>query len=268
MTRIRIFLCLYLSLFFAPAFSFFHIASAQQSERTGYVRPEIKNAINVTPAMISPVNLPADDKWFAAMVDDPRTGRFKFGHVSMITRPEGSSRSSFEISNMFQTKIYNVDFSRADVFEKDIYDSASGRILQTTIKGNSKYILYWFVGEKMTPESSVSYDKTVVYSLDEGKIYLTYGKDPKAPVRTFPIEKDSVSYMSSFIFMLKCKWTDKTKIYHFRYFDPFHEKYRDEYLKSDGVSKDGVVKYETVWEGFGDAPTTTFWVTFPKPGER
>jgi hypothetical protein len=137
---------------------------------------------------------------------------------------------------------------------------AYGRILRARVKGNEDMLL------NMSPmKSSVQINKTADFDWNNGVITVYFESDPKAPVREHPMEENTTSIMSLLVFMLKCKWTDTSKIYRFHYFDIGSEKYEDFFIKCVKHDKN-VIKYTSIFPGWGEGGQWTFWVTLPKAG--
>jgi hypothetical protein len=236
-------------------------AYSQQDEKQAYVKPELRGAITVTPAMLAPMRLTPGEYWFSAIVSDPRSGDFKGGYLTYKFSSDGKGLQVISAKNVLKIKAYNITATSLDTSSEEVFSPAYGRILRERIFGNESVLL-----NLSTPNSSIRIDKSAEYDWNNNIITIKYGNDPKAPVRQHAIEEDTTSVMSLIAFMLKCKWTDTSKIYRFHYFNIGQERYEDLYIKCSGKRKDNVIKYESVWHGFGEGGQWVFWVTLPKAG--
>lgn len=246
------------------------IAGGQQDQRRGYIKPELRGAVRITPATLAPVRLMPQEQYFTASTDDPRYGRYKIGHMFLKFSNDERGNQVISLKYKFEIAVYNVEFQKYEWSMTETLSPQSGRVLKSYLEGNISAIMIWYIGNKAAPKSSIYYKKTAIYDWTRKKIYFDYN-DPKAPKREFPLRDDTLSFLSRYVFLLKSKWNDPSRVYYLPYFDLEQEKYRDYYLKCAGAREKGQLKFESVFPGWGDVAETvwgnegefSFWVTPP-----
>lgn len=235
-------------------------AGSQDQQREGYIRPELRNAVNVTPKMLAPFRFSQAEFWYDGMLDDPRTGNFHGGYLSIKYSTSPKGQQVIDSKNRIELKAYNITASTYEYSSQEIYSPATGRILRQTMKGDYSAILTYGA-----PTSSIKIDKTADYDWENKRIIVRLS-DPKAPVRTYPLQDNTTAYFSIYNFMMKGKWTDTSKIYKFHYFNIAEEIYEDRYIKFAGKVNKNMLKYVTVWHGWGEGGQLIYWITPPKSG--
>jgi hypothetical protein len=237
------------------------VVFSQQDEKTAYIKPELRGAITVTPEMLAPVRLAPGEYWFSAVIDDPRSGKFNAGYLTYKFSSDNKGLQVITTKNSLKIKAYNLTASEMNSLSEEKISPAYGRVIHEHVEGNVSVML-----SLSAPASSAKINKTADFDWNNKVINISYDNDPKAPVRQHPLEENTTSIMSVIAFMLKGKWTDTTKLYRFHYFNIGQEKYEDFYIKCSGRRDKNIIKYESVWHGFGEGGQWVFWVTQPKAG--
>jgi len=236
-------------------------AFAQNTKREGYTRPELRDAITVTPAMLAPVRLTPGDYWFIAKIVDPRTGTFNGGYINFRYSTDNRGYQKYWFKNSIKVKVYNLTGMDYSFIVEDTYSPSTGRIIRSHAEGYYSVMLSW-----SAPNSSIRINKTADYDWDNGLIYIHYENSPNAPVRKIPMEENTLSQFAIDLFALKCKWLDKAKIYKLHYFNMINEKYEDVYIKRSDTKDKKIVKYETIWHGWGEGGQKIYFVNPPENG--
>jgi len=195
------------------------IVYSQLEQKPAYIKPEIRDAITVTPEMLAPMRLAPGEYWFSAVIDDPRSGRFNGGYLTYKFSTNNNGLQVISTRNVLKLKAYNMTAAETDSSTEDIFSPAYGRILHERVKGNFSVML-----NPSSPPSTGQKNKTAEFDWDDKVIRITFENDPKAPIREHPMEENTTTFMSIMIFMLKGKWTDTSKVYRFHYFDIDTEK--------------------------------------------
>jgi hypothetical protein len=239
-------------------------AAAQQGGRQVYVKPELQNAIRITPQMLAPVGFNSMEQYFSAYVDDPRYGKYKVGYMLLKIEKDQRGNQIITQKTVFNTVAYNVAVDkRMWILSETI--APSGHILKAHFEGNHSGIAKWVIGSNATPDSSVYITKNANFDWNNKKIFISFD-DPKAPVRVFPLNENTLPIVGLYIYALKSKWTDPSKTYNLPYFDLTVEKYLEVYIKCAAEKEKGVLKFQTVPGGYGDEEEDTYWVTPPSAG--
>ncbi len=237
------------------------MSCALSAQREGYTKPELRDAITVTPAMLAPMRFTPGDYWFVAKIVDPRSGAFNGGYLNYKFSTDKRGFQKVWFKNDLKVKLYNLTGMDSSYIVEEIFSPSTGRILRAHVEGYVSVMLSW-----SAPNSSVKINKTADFDWENGLIYIHYENAPNAPVRKIPMEENTVSQFSVYLFALKCKWTDKTKIYKLHYFDVAQEKYEEVYIKRSDSKDKNIIKYETVWHGWGEGGQNIFFVNPPKNG--
>ncbi|HOO57039.1 MAG TPA: hypothetical protein PLN69_09465 [bacterium] len=251
-------------LFYIILFSFVLAgATTFAQQRQGYVKPEIRDAVTINYKMLAPTYLTPMEEYYGAYVDDPRTGRFKIGYQYLEFKNDENGNQVIISKGNFETLVYGVSFEKSEWTIKETIQPQTGRILESQAEGNLSGITIWFFGVYSPLRSKASYKKTATYDWKNMKIYVHFD-DPKAPVRTYDLDPmKTLPIFSHYIFTLKSKWTDTSKVYHLPYFDVDKERYEDFYIKFSGEQDKGQIKFESVFHGFGEGGQIMYWVTPP-----
>jgi len=231
---------------------------AQGGGRQGYMKPELRGAVPVTGAMLAPLRLVPQEVWYNALVQDPRHGDYKVGYLLKKLEADGNNLIITEQVRLVM-KIYSVDFQSSEFTITETVSMDTGKPLEVVFKGRIAGYAYWFFGVSMPPESSVEMDKKAVYDWNRKKITVTYGNDPKAPVRSYAIENNTVPFCADEIFVYRQLGRQDGKTYHFRRFNLLQEKYEDYYLKYGGTQGKDTHKYSSVPPGWGETMVNSMW---------
>ncbi|MFA6450433.1 MAG: hypothetical protein WCX65_13250 [bacterium] len=242
------------------AFSTAPVYSQQNATKTN-VKPELRNAITVTPEMLAPMRLAPGEYWFSALINDPRSGEFKGGYLTYKFFADNRGLQVISANNVITAKVYNMTAAKSISSNEETFSPAYGRIIRQHYEGDLAVMM-----SLSAPKSSVRVNKIAAFDWENKTITINYGNDPKAPVRVKPLEENTTSGMAMLAFMLKAKWTDTSKIYRFHYFNIGQEQYEDVYIKCLGMRDKNTIKYQTVWHGYGEGGQLIFWVTLPKAG--
>ncbi len=232
----------------------------------GHLKPEIRDAVKVTRAMLAPMRFAKQKVWYSALLEDPRYGKYKAGYMFIEFDKDKDGNLILRQESDIRQVLYSVKMSREFVKYEEVIDRQTGLPLRASFEYDVSGRTYWLISIKLPPESRMATKKTAIFDWTSNKIKMTYGDGPNAHVRMFPLERDSVPAFAPVIFMFRLMGRQEEKVYSFRYFDMQRERYEDSYLQFEGPRAKGIQKYSTVPQGWGDQTVTSFW--FGPPSEE
>lgn len=233
------------------------------SQQKGYVKEELRGAIDVTDGMVAPIRFVPQEVWYDVLLEDPRYGKYKGGHTNLKIVWDNNGDLVFVTEDEVQTQVFSVDMNSSNSSLKTYVDPDTGRTTKVEMKAKGSVRGLWVIGKYLSPESTIEVNKTAYFDWGKNQITIVYGNDEHR--RNIPIEKGSASLVSYFAFMMKLRGAEG-QLYHFKVFDIMTEKFIDTYLKYEGKRDKGIHKFTTVPAGWGDETYNAYW--FGPPTEE
>lgn len=236
------------------------IPSAGQARNSGgHMKPEIRDAVMVTRDMLAPLRFSKQQVWYDALLEDPRHGVYKAGHMLMEFDRDSRGNIVLRQESNIKQVFYSVNMSQEIVSYEEVIDRETGRALQTSLEYEIKGRTYWLLNIKLPPESSVATKKTAFFDWNNNIIKIVYGDGPDQHVRQLPLERDALPSFSHVLFMFKLLGRQEEQVYGFKFFDISRERYNTVYLQYEGPRAKGIQKYSTVQDGWGEQHIHSFW---------
>ncbi|HOC92825.1 MAG TPA: hypothetical protein PKH33_10715 [bacterium] len=245
-------------------------AFAQSDPRSlGYVKPELRGALRITPQMLAPVKLNPQEQYFTVSVTDPRSGTFRYGYIIHKFETDPAGNQVVTMISRTEQNYHDMNLQKTETIVSETFHHSTGRVMRTHIESNARFLtqfwsLYSSGAKSYAPPSSVRINKTAYYDWTNRVISIKYEDAPAVAPRTFPMSGEPLGLLAEIVFLLKGKWTEQDRIYYLPMFSVQTEKSEDYYLKFSGTREGGQLKYDTVWHGFGEAAVlNSYWVIPP-----
>jgi hypothetical protein len=243
---------------------------AQSDPRSlGYVKPELRDAMRITPQMLAPVRLNPQEQYFNVSVTDPRSGTFRYGYIIHKFETDPAGNQVVTMISHTEQNYHDMNLQKIDTVLTETFHHSTGRVMRTHIESNAKFLtqfwsLYSSAAKSYAPPSSIRINKTAYYDWTNRIISIKHEDAPALTPRTFPMVGEPMGLLGEIVFLLKGKWTETNRIYYLPRFNVQTEKSEDLYLKFSGTREGGQLKYDTVWHGFGEAAEiNSYWVVPP-----